>query len=100
VTEAYPSLTELRRGLSETDAHLTELRQRLASVEAQLAEVENRVIADCRVLATTVYRVYLYEHLTRAYDVVVIDEASMVIAPSRLLRCESRSQGCGSRRRL
>lgn len=81
VTEAYPSLTELRRGLSETDAHLTELRQRLASVEAQLAEVENRVIADCRVLATTVYRVYLYEHLTRAYDVVVIDEASMVIAP-------------------
>jgi hypothetical protein len=39
------------------------------------------MLTDCRILATTVYRTYLGKSTSRQFDVVVIDEASMLMAP-------------------
>lgn len=80
-TQSYPDAATLQAMLAETEEQLTGLRQRLAALEAQLVQIEKEVMQRCRVLATTVYRVYLSEEIFREYDVVVIDEASMVILP-------------------
>ncbi len=39
------------------------------------------MLARCRILATTVYRTYLSKSASRQFDVVVIDEASMLMPP-------------------
>jgi len=53
----------------------------LARVESQLNTEKERLIRNCRVIATTVYQTYLYKGLDRQFDVVVVDEASMLMTP-------------------
>src|SRR5262249_25557433 len=56
-------------------------RERVAVIDHELAALEQEVLARCRILATTVYRTYLGKTAMRQFDVVVIDEASMLMPP-------------------
>jgi len=46
-----------------------------------LDELRSQVIKNCKILATTIYRTYLKGQVERSFDVVVIDEASMLALP-------------------
>lgn len=78
---AYPPARACRRQLEPIRARLEEIRRRIAALNQQLAALTDEVIARCRILATTVYRTYLGTGLRRNFDVVVVDEASMLMPP-------------------
>jgi hypothetical protein len=80
-TRRYSPEPELRSRLDTLQARLRQLRKRITAIEDELAELEQQVLARCRILATTVYRTYLGKHAPRQFDVVVIDEASMLMPP-------------------
>lgn len=52
-----------------------------ARYDRELAELADDVLRRCRVLATTVYRTYLGAQKLQSFDVVVVDEASMLMLP-------------------
>jgi len=66
---------------ASADRELDDLHEEIAGLRRQLDALRERLLRECRVLATTAYRVYLYAELQREWDVVVIDEASMLILP-------------------
>ncbi len=61
-------------------SRITHIDQRICEIERKLAGLEQRILARCRILATTAYKAYL-EKSPRQFDVVVIDEASMLMPP-------------------
>jgi hypothetical protein len=76
---AYPSTPELQLRLSTLRASYTQIRERIAAIDLEIVVLEQELLARCRILATTVYRTYLSN--SRQFDVVVIDEASMLMPP-------------------
>lgn len=58
-----------------------DLRDRLDLLDRELATTEEAVLARAKVLAATVYQTWLGGMPERDFDVVVIDEASMVMLP-------------------
>jgi hypothetical protein len=71
--EGYPFLSGGVGGVEQKDQS--------PAPDQQLAALEQEVLARCRILATTVYRTYLGKAAPRQFDVVVIDEASMLMPP-------------------
>lgn len=80
-TAHLPSLPAVMKRLNAIDAQVDEIQQQIAAIEQEIAELAQRVLNNCRVLATTVYQTYLPRFPERQFDVVVIDEASMVMPP-------------------
>jgi len=87
---AAPLLTERMRldvelgGLGDTDEDLAAkraLRDRLDELDLALGTGEEQLLERARVLAATVYQTWLGGMPERDFDVVVIDEASMVMLP-------------------
>jgi hypothetical protein len=72
-----------RRATFESDR--APLRNELADVQAKLADVERSLLANARVIGTTVTRSYLSAKELGAFDAVIVDEASMVILPALYL---------------
>ena len=67
--------------LAVANREITELEVRVRELELQLAALGEQVTKRCRVLAATVYRTFLKGQIDREFDVVVIDEASMLMLP-------------------
>jgi ssDNA-binding Zn-finger/Zn-ribbon topoisomerase 1 len=80
-TRAYSAESEVQARLKALRRRLDEIRRRVAAIDSELAELEQQVLARCRILATTVYRTYLGKKSSRQFDVVVVDEASMLMPP-------------------
>ena len=80
-TRHHPPETEIHSRLGALRARLGGIRERIVAIERELAELDQQVLARCRILATTVYRTYLNKAPARHFDVVVIDEASMLMPP-------------------
>ena len=80
-TRGYAPAAQLKDRLGTSKRQLAIIENRVAAVERALAEIERQVLAGCRVLATTVYRTYLGNGLHRSFDVVIVDEASMLMPP-------------------
>ena len=76
-----PSLDQCKARLTSADNRSKELEQRIAELQQQIEQVRQEVLQRCRILATTVYRTYLKGQVERQFDVVVIDEASMLMLP-------------------
>src|SRR6266404_389840 len=74
-------LPECRSRLSGIEESLEERRTRAREIEGQLNALREEVIKKCRVFATTGYRTWLKGQVEREFDVVVIDEASMLMLP-------------------
>jgi KaiC/GvpD/RAD55 family RecA-like ATPase/predicted RNA-binding Zn-ribbon protein involved in translation (DUF1610 family) len=79
--QGQPPAGECRARLGSFEEREKQLQQHLKELEAQLSAVRDEVLKNCRVLATTVYRTYLRKQVERPFDVVIIDEASMLMPP-------------------
>lgn len=79
--ESGQSLAELRSAVAVASGVVKQKEARLAEVRGQLDGIRDAVLKNCRVLATTVYRTYAGPAFPRLFDVVVIDEASMLMLP-------------------
>jgi len=75
------SLAMLRSTLATATNLVKSKEARLAELRKQLEGIREAVLKNCRLLATTVYRTYTGPLLPRLFDVVVIDEASMLMLP-------------------
>ena len=80
-TRAYPPAPQVQSRLAFLRTRLGQIRERVTAIDRELAALEQKVLARCRILATTVYRTYLGKSASRQFDVVVIDEASMLMPP-------------------
>ena len=79
--EKCPSETECRADLDRQRARLDELATEINAIETQIQSLRQELLGKCRVLATTVYQSYLKVEVSRPFDVVIIDEASMLPLP-------------------
>ena len=78
---AYPSVEECKKELSACESELAKTTSYLEALRKELAKLEEELLANCRVIACTAYKAYLDPHVWRAFDAVVVDEASMLILP-------------------
>ncbi len=67
----------LQKYLEKIDTHTIEIK----NINDQIQEVKIEVLKNCRVLAATATKTYLKPEDFSEYDVVIIDEASMLILP-------------------
>jgi len=80
-TQRYPPKAQIMERLGELRGRLDQIRGRIAAIDREVGALEQEVLGRCRILATTVYRTYLGTSGLRQFDVVVIDEASMLMPP-------------------
>jgi len=80
-TREYPPQAKCKKVYDHHAGRLAALRSQIAEVQKQLDALRDEIIANCRVLATTVYRTWLKGQVARAFDVVIADEASMLALP-------------------
>ncbi|HEY4424517.1 MAG TPA: AAA domain-containing protein [Pyrinomonadaceae bacterium] len=77
----YNSEAQVKSLLAPIETSIAHVETKLRAIEEQLAALRQQVLNNCRILATTVYRTYLKGQVTRIFDVVIIDEASMLMLP-------------------
>lgn len=80
-TRGLPAALEIRSRLGAINEALRGLRERIAAIDRELAGIEQQVLSRCRILATTVYRTYLKQAVRQQFDIVIVDEASMLMPP-------------------
>jgi len=80
-TRNYPPLAQCRQEIKDLEKRVAALEAQIAEIDSKIEALRNDLLRNCRVLATTVYRTYLKDQVRRTFDVVVIDEASMVALP-------------------
>ncbi|MBO8141517.1 MAG: AAA family ATPase [Firmicutes bacterium] len=78
---SLPPYHRCRQALMELEAEIQSLKSKLKTIDDEIAGVRQRLLNESRVVATTAYRTYLQNELSRPFDAVVIDEASMVMLP-------------------
>jgi DNA polymerase III delta prime subunit len=72
----------LKKRMEEFASERQPLLDELTGINKALADIEAAVMRDASVIGATVTKVYLSAKDLPAFDVVVIDEASMVILPA------------------
>lgn len=73
----------LRSEFNELNNRIRTIEQRLQEIEEELREVENLVVAEAKVVATTLTRAYKRESVQkRRFNTVILDEASMAPIPA------------------
>ncbi|HUU18197.1 MAG TPA: AAA domain-containing protein [Sedimentisphaerales bacterium] len=77
----YPPCSECKKSLEELENEVSGIDKSLSEIQKQLDELRSQVVNNCKILATTIYRTYLKAQIERKFDVVVIDEASMLALP-------------------
>ncbi len=80
-TRAYPPESQARAAFTDVGTRLNASRSRIQDIERELKNLEKSLLEKCRVAAMTAYRSYLDTTLSRAFDVVLVDEASMLMLP-------------------
>jgi ssDNA-binding Zn-finger/Zn-ribbon topoisomerase 1/predicted nucleic acid-binding Zn-ribbon protein len=70
------------REVSAADTQKMPLNQEIAAINAQLADIQKSIIEQARIVGATVTRLYLSPKMFTNFDVVIIDEASMVLLPA------------------
>lgn len=65
----------------------TAIRDELARITAELEDIKRSLLANAKVIGTTVTRAYLSAKEFGAFDAVIVDEASMVLLPALYLVC-------------
>ena len=70
-----------RTRLGALNENMTQLRAQIAALEQEKEQIRKEVVNRCRIMASTVYRTYLKGQIEREFDVVIIDEASMLMLP-------------------
>jgi hypothetical protein len=73
---------QLENEISDADEKKAPLSREIASINAQLADLQKSIIDSARIVGATVTRLYLSPKTFTNFDVVIIDEASMVLLPA------------------
>lgn len=73
---------QLEKDRQAVDGERQPLVAELQDIARRLAEMEASIVRDARVIGTTVAKSYLQARDLGRFDVVVIDEASMVLVPA------------------
>jgi ssDNA-binding Zn-finger/Zn-ribbon topoisomerase 1/predicted nucleic acid-binding Zn-ribbon protein len=73
---------QLEKQVSDVDAKKAPLNREIATINAQLANLQKSIIDAARIVGATVTRLYLSPKIFTNFDVVIIDEASMVLLPA------------------
>ena len=77
------NLQELRIQRDKLNSRIRDIESETARIEEALKRIEQLVIADARVVATTLTCAYLRDSIqARKFDTVILDEASMAPIPS------------------
>ena len=79
--KSVPPEPDCKQRLGQINARLSEHEAQIKAIDDELASIRQQLVAKCRVLATTVYQTYLKPELSRSFDVVIVDEASMLPLP-------------------
>lgn len=79
--QLYPNEPMCRTELDHCSERLDAIVAEIKAIDEQLTLLKESLLKNCRVLATTVYQSYLRPEIGREYDVVVVDEASMLLLP-------------------
>ena len=75
------SETQCRTDLDSHNTRLAQLGAEIKAIDIQIQALRQELLSKCRVLATTVYQSYLKVDVARPFDVVIVDEASMLALP-------------------
>lgn len=76
-------VSQLRAERDEINEHIRSIDAEIRTIEDALKRVEELVIADAKVIATTLTRAYLRDAIhTRRFDTVILDEASIAPIPA------------------
>jgi hypothetical protein len=70
------------RLVAEYEKQRQPLQNELAAIAAKLEDIKNSILKDARIVGATVTRTYLRPLEFVAFDVVIIDEASMILQPA------------------
>jgi len=73
---------ELEKQVSDADAKKAPLNREIAAINAQLANLQKSIVDAARIVGATVTRLYLSPKMFTNFDVVIVDEASMVLLPA------------------
>ena len=74
---------DLQAEISQLNQRVQQIDQRIEAIAEEKAAIEEAVIADARVVATTLTRAYLRDSIqNRRFDTVILDEASMAPIPA------------------
>jgi len=74
---------DLQAEISQLNERVRAIDQRLEAIAEEKAAIEEAVIADARIVATTLTRAYLRDSIqNRRFDTVILDEASMAPIPA------------------
>lgn len=71
-----------QKEVDDADEKIQSLNQEMAEINRQLEALEKSIVADARILGATVTKTYLSPQLFGNFDVVIIDEASMILLPA------------------
>lgn len=80
-TGRYPPMKECEALFARAERNISGLEGQLNALQQEIDKLRRELVSKCQVLATTVYRTYLKGQVSRRFDVVVIDEASMLMPP-------------------
>jgi len=75
------SQSRCRTELNALNGRLAQLAEEIRAIDVQIQALRQELLGKCRVLATTVYQSYLKAEVARSFDVVIVDEASMIAIP-------------------
>jgi predicted nucleic acid-binding Zn-ribbon protein len=70
------------REISAADAKIAPLNQEIAAINGQLSDIQKSIVDQARIVGATVTRLYLSPKMFTNFDVVIVDEASMVLLPA------------------
>jgi AAA domain/PLD-like domain len=74
---------DLQTEIGRLNVRVRAIDQRLETIADEKAAIEGAVIADARIVATTLTRAYLRDSIqNRRFDTVILDEASMAPIPA------------------
>ena len=77
----FPGEAQCRTEMEQQNKRLDQLAVEIKAIEAQIQSLRQELLGKCKVLATTVYQSYLKPEVARPFDVVIVDEASMLALP-------------------
>lgn len=77
-----PERKNLETKAAELEALLSTIDERLVEIEQALVDTEQTLIDNAKVIAATIYKTYLEPRLLKKqWDVVLVDEVSMLLLP-------------------
>ncbi len=79
---AHADRRAAEREVAAADAEKMPLNQEIAAINGQLVDIQKSIIEQARIVGATVTRLYLSPKMFTNFDVVIIDEASMVLLPA------------------